>query len=48
MGRDVLESECSRLSEDIQSELDWSNKMWELLEDELLDQVFAVEMSLRL
>ncbi|MCI85603.1 hypothetical protein A2U01_0106882, partial [Trifolium medium] len=48
MSKDVLESECSRLSDDVRSGMDWSNKLWELLEGELLDRVFDVRTSLRL
>ncbi|MCI86291.1 hypothetical protein A2U01_0107571, partial [Trifolium medium] len=28
--------------------MNWSNKLWELLDEELLDQVFIMEASLRL
>ncbi|MCI38415.1 hypothetical protein A2U01_0059643 [Trifolium medium] len=48
MGRHVLESECSRLSDDVRSEMDWSHKLWEQLEEKLLDRVFGVGTSLRL
>ncbi|MCI31093.1 hypothetical protein A2U01_0052304 [Trifolium medium] len=48
MGGDVLESECSRLSDDVRSRMDWNNKLWELLEGELLNRMFDVETSLRL
>ncbi|MCI47593.1 hypothetical protein A2U01_0068835 [Trifolium medium] len=48
MSRDVLEVDCSRLSDVVRSGTNWSNKLWELLEEKLLDQVFVVEASLRL
>ncbi|MCI94617.1 hypothetical protein A2U01_0115915, partial [Trifolium medium] len=44
-GRDVLEVECSRLSNVVRSGMNVSNKLWELLEEKLLDQVFVVEAS---
>ncbi|MCI75571.1 hypothetical protein A2U01_0096840, partial [Trifolium medium] len=45
MGRDVLELECSRLSDVVLSRMNGSNKLWELLEEEWLKQVFVVETS---
>ncbi|MCI41832.1 hypothetical protein A2U01_0063066, partial [Trifolium medium] len=48
MDRYVFESEYSRLSDVVQSGMNWSNKLWELLEEELLDRVFDVGTSLRL
>ncbi|MCH83065.1 hypothetical protein A2U01_0003879, partial [Trifolium medium] len=48
MSRDVLEVECSRLSDVVRSGMNLSNKLWELLEENLLDRVFVVGTSLRL
>ncbi|MCI48456.1 hypothetical protein A2U01_0069699, partial [Trifolium medium] len=48
MSRDVLESECSRLSDDVRSGMNLSNMLWELLEEKSLDRVFIMGMSLRL
>ncbi|MCI65967.1 hypothetical protein A2U01_0087225, partial [Trifolium medium] len=48
MGRDVLESECSKLSDVGWNGMNRSNKLWDLLEEELLNQVFIVGTSLRL
>ncbi|MCI86419.1 hypothetical protein A2U01_0107700, partial [Trifolium medium] len=48
MGRDILESEFSRFSDVVRSGVNMSNRLWELLEEELLDRVFIMEMSLRL
>ncbi|MCI30910.1 hypothetical protein A2U01_0052121 [Trifolium medium] len=48
MGRDILESECSRLSDVGQSGVNLSNRLRELLEEELLDRVFVVGTSPRL
>ncbi|MCI76482.1 hypothetical protein A2U01_0097752, partial [Trifolium medium] len=39
--------ECSRLSEVVRSEMNWSNKSRGLFDEEWLDQVFVVETSLR-
>ncbi|MCI61253.1 hypothetical protein A2U01_0082510, partial [Trifolium medium] len=48
MGRDVLEVECSRLSDIVRSGMNLSNKLWEPLEEKLLDRAFVVGASARL
>ncbi|MCI63844.1 hypothetical protein A2U01_0085101, partial [Trifolium medium] len=48
MGRDVLEVECTRLSDVVRSGMNLSDKLGELLEEKLLDRVFVVGASLRL
>ncbi|MCI96212.1 hypothetical protein A2U01_0117512, partial [Trifolium medium] len=48
MGRDVLEAKCSRSIDVFRNRVNLSNKLWELLDEELLDQVFVVGASLRL
>ncbi|MCI59145.1 hypothetical protein A2U01_0080400, partial [Trifolium medium] len=48
MGRDVLESEYSRLSKVARSGANLSNRLWELLKEKLLDRLFDVGTSLRL
>ncbi|MCI80499.1 hypothetical protein A2U01_0101770, partial [Trifolium medium] len=45
MSRDVHESELSRLSNIVRSGVNLSNRLWELLEEEWLKQVFVVEAS---
>ncbi|MCI95029.1 hypothetical protein A2U01_0116327, partial [Trifolium medium] len=37
MGRDVLEAKCSRPIDVVRSRMNWSNELWELLDEELLD-----------
>ncbi|MCI43684.1 hypothetical protein A2U01_0064922, partial [Trifolium medium] len=46
--RDVLEAKCSSSIDVVRSRMNLSNKLWGLLDEELLDQVFVVEASLRL
>ncbi|MCI36122.1 hypothetical protein A2U01_0057344, partial [Trifolium medium] len=40
-GRDVLEAECSGVGDVVRSGMNWSNKLRELLEEKLSDQVFG-------
>ncbi|MCI42640.1 hypothetical protein A2U01_0063877 [Trifolium medium] len=35
MGRDVLEEKCSRFGDVVRSGMNWSNKLWKLLDEEL-------------
>ncbi|MCI51391.1 hypothetical protein A2U01_0072635, partial [Trifolium medium] len=48
MDGDVLEVDCSRFGGVCSEQMNWSNKLWEPLNKELLDQVFVVGASLRL
>ncbi|MCI95602.1 hypothetical protein A2U01_0116900, partial [Trifolium medium] len=47
MGKDVFEVD-SRFGNVCSERMNWSNKMLELLDEELLDQAFVVGASLRL
>ncbi|MCI67843.1 hypothetical protein A2U01_0089102, partial [Trifolium medium] len=46
--RDVLEAKSSRSMDVVQRRMNLSNKLWELLDEDSLDQVFVMEVSLRL
>ncbi|MCI21963.1 hypothetical protein A2U01_0043134, partial [Trifolium medium] len=45
--RDVLEWECSKLSDVDWNGMNWSNRLWVLLKEKLLDWVFDVGTPLR-
>ncbi|MCI88892.1 hypothetical protein A2U01_0110180, partial [Trifolium medium] len=46
--RDVLKVKCSRSVDVVRSRMNLSNKLYEPLKEKLLDQVFVMEVSLRL